>query len=63
LNFHHIWFPDSPLPPFRCVQSTSGWSWWAWGKGHHLTALNATEMVAKKYPKRFVTDARTFCGG
>jgi len=51
------------LPPFRCVQSTLGWDWWAWDSGYHRVALNATEMVAKKYPKRFVTDARTFCGG
>ncbi|CAF1386675.1 unnamed protein product [Adineta steineri] len=63
MNFNHIWFPDSALPPFRCVTNTAGWDWWAWGSGYHTIAKQATANVAKNYSNRFITDKDVFCGG
>jgi hypothetical protein len=63
MNFQNIWFPDANLPPFKCVENTVGWSWWAWDGGFHNIAKNATKTVARNYSKRFVTDEKVFCGG
>ncbi|CAF4099219.1 unnamed protein product [Adineta steineri] len=63
MNFNNIWFPDSALPPFRCVTNTTGWNWWAWSYGYHKVAKQATANVAKNYSNRFITDKDVFCGG
>ena len=63
MDFNKVWFPDANLPPFRCVNSTVGWDWWAWGSGFHNVAKTATRNVAKNYSGRFITDENLFCGG
>ncbi|UJR11839.1 hypothetical protein I4U23_016019 [Adineta vaga] len=63
MDFRKIWFPDSVVPPFKCVNDTKGWEWWAWKDGYHLTAKRATKNVAKTYPTEYVVNKEIFCGG